>query len=54
MSPPEDPPPHVPLSLSMLISESVYKIIVLIERTLLWLARFVLRPCLLQFRCLFW
>jgi len=38
----------------MLISESVYKIIVFTECLLRWLIKFVLRPCLLQFRCLLW
>ena len=46
--------PSASLSLAMLISETVYKLVLLVERSLRWLAKFVLRPCLLQLRCLFW
>ena len=51
---PEDQRPATSLPLAMLISEAVYRLVVLVERTLRWLVKFVLRPCLLQFRCLFW
>jgi hypothetical protein len=51
---PENQRPASSLPLAMLISEAVYKLVVLVERALRLLAKFVLRPCLLQFRCLFW
>jgi len=51
---PEDQRPATSLPLAMLISEAVYKLVVLVERSLRWFTKFVLRPCLLQFRCLFW
>jgi len=51
---PDDQRPATSLPLAMLISEAVYRLVVLVERTLRWLVKFVLRPCLLQFRCLFW
>ena len=51
---PEDEPTHSPLTLSMLISEAVYKLVVIVERALRLLNKFVLRPCLLQLRCLLW
>ena len=54
MRQPEDRQPHSPLALSLLVSESVYRLVVLVERLLRLLTRFVLKPCLLQFRCLFW
>ena len=54
MNHPENQRPAGSLPLAMLISEAVYKLVVLVQRTLRWLAKFVLRPCLLQFRCLFW
>ena len=43
-----------PLSLSMLISEWVYKLVVLVERLFRLVIRYLLRPAMLQFRCLFW
>jgi hypothetical protein len=51
---PEDQRPANSLPLAMLISEAVYRLVVLVERTLRWLVKFLLRPCLLQLRCLFW
>ena len=54
MNLPENQRPASSLPLAMLISEAVYKLVVLVERSLRWLVKFVLRPCLLQFRCLFW
>ncbi len=54
MNQPKEPTHHVPLSISMLISEWVYKLVVLIERTIRWIARYIFRPCLLQVRCLLW
>ena len=54
MNQPENQRPATSLPLAMLISEAVYRLVVLVERTLRWLVKFVLRPCLLQLRCLFW
>lgn len=51
------PDKHRPTSsvtIAMLISEAVYKLVVLIERMIRWSVKFVLRPCLLQVRCLLW
>ena len=45
---------HKPLSISMMISEWVYRLVVIVERLLRLGNRFVLRPARLQFRCLFW
>ena len=36
MEDPEEPVPRTPLTISMLISESVYRLVVLIERLILW------------------
>lgn len=43
-----------PLALSMLISEAVYKLVLLVECVLRWAVKYLLRPCQLQCRCLFW
>ena len=43
-----------PLSLSLLTSESVYKLVLLVEYLLRWLGKNVARPCMLQLRCLLW
>ena len=45
---------HKPLTLSMLISEWVYWLVVAVERLLRLLDRILLRPARLQYRCLFW
>ena len=42
------------VTISMLISESVYKLIVVIERIIRWFNKAVLRPYLFLFRCLVW
>ena len=52
-----DPDKHssaTPLTLSMLTSEGVYKLVCLIERILRWSMKAVIRPNLFLFRCLFW
>ena len=54
MKPEDEPPPQSPLPLSLLISEAVYRLVVLVEHLLRWLNRLVLKPCRLQLRCLFW
>jgi len=51
---PENRQPTSSVTFSMLISETVYKMVVGVERTIGWTSRVVLRPCLLQLRCLFW
>ena len=51
---PEKQRPTSSVTIAMLISETVYKLIVLIERMLRWNMKFVVRPCLLQIRCLLW
>ena len=50
----EDRQQNAPLPLASLISEAVYKLVVGVERLIRWTARYILKPCLLQFRCLFW
>jgi len=54
VSNPEDRGPHSPLTFSLLIAETVYRLVVIVERVIRWIAQTVLRPCRLQFRCLFW
>ena len=53
----DDPKNQIPTSsvtISMLISESVYKLVVLIERVIRWFNKAILRPYLFLFRCLVW
>ena len=50
MNKPEDHVSPKPLTLSMLISEWVYRLVVIVERLLRLLNRFVIRPCRLQYR----
>jgi hypothetical protein len=54
VSNPEDRGPHSPLTFSLLIAETVYRLVVIVERVIRWIAQTVLRPCRQQFRCLFW
>ncbi len=54
MNHPEDKGPHSPLALSMLISEAVYRLVLLVESLIRWVAKSVLHPCRLQCRCFFW
>ena len=51
---PDDPPPNSPLTLSMLTSEVVYKLIVCIERLIRWICRNVIPPCRVLYWCLRW
>ena len=50
----ENQQPTSSVTFSMMISETVYKVVVFIERVVRWFATTILRPCLLQLRCLFW
>jgi len=54
MNHPEDRGSRSPLRFSLLISEAVYRLVVMIERSLRWTVKNLLRPCMLQLRCLFW
>ena len=42
------------LTLSLLISESVYRLITIVERVIRWFMRNIFRPYLFLFRCLVW
>lgn len=46
--------PSSSVTYSMLVSESVYKLVVVIERTLRWATRTVFRPALLLFWFVRW
>ena len=50
----ERPPDPSPLKLSLLVSEWVYLLVVIVERLIRWTTRYLIRPCILQFRCLLW
>lgn len=52
MNDPDDRFPSSSVTLSMLISESVYRLVVIIERSIRWFAKHVYRPYLLLFRVL--
>lgn len=52
MQEPDDRPVNTPLTLSMLASEWVYRLICLVERALGWLNRSVIRPCCFLLRLL--
>ncbi len=54
MDPREERTPTPSLTLSMLISESTYKLITAIERIIRWFIVAVVRPCRLHFRWLHW
>jgi len=49
---PHDRLPRSSLTLSMLTSESVYRLVVIVERLIRWFVRNVYRPYLFLFRCL--
>ncbi len=51
---PQEPPPKPSVTLSLLTSEVVYKLITAIERLLRWTNRSVIRPCRLLYWCLRW
>ena len=52
MNEPNNRIPSSSVTISMLTSESVYKLITAIERIFRWLNRSVIRPYLFLFRCL--
>ena len=54
MNVPQKQRPTSSVTFAMLISETVYKLVVLVERILRWVTKSILRPCMLQFRCLLW
>ncbi len=49
---PDDPTPRSALTNSMLVSEWVYRLIVLVERSLRLAHRYVFRPCAYLLWCL--
>jgi len=49
---PDNQIPTSSVTYSMLISESVYKVVVGIERIIRWFTKAVLRPCLFLYWCL--
>ena len=54
VDPREDRFPSSTVTISMLISESTYKLITAIERIIRWFNVAVIRPCRLHFRWLHW
>ena len=54
VDPREDRFPSSTVTISMLISESTYKLITAIERLIRWFNVAVIRPCRLHFRWLHW
>ncbi len=46
--------PSSSVTYSMLISESVYKLVVIVERLIRWFDRAVLRPAMVYYRFLRW
>ena len=54
MEPQEDRFPNSTVTISMLISESTYRLITAIERLIRWFIVAVVRPCRLHFRWLHW
>ena len=50
----DERPAAAPLTLSMLTSEGVYKLVVVVERTIRWINRAVIRPGVLLVWCLRW
>jgi hypothetical protein len=51
---PQKQRPTSSVTFSMLVSETVYKLVMLVERILRWMTKFIFHPCILQYRCLFW
>jgi len=49
---PDDQYPTSSVTYAMLISESVYKLVVVIERIIRWVSKTVIRPCRYLFWCL--
>ena len=54
VDPREDRFPSSSVTISMLISESTYRLITAIERIIRWINVAVIRPCRLHFRWLHW
>lgn len=54
VDPRDDRLPNPNVTISMLISESTYKLITAIERLIRWFIVAVVRPCRLHFRWLHW
>lgn len=54
MRAPEKEYQYSPVTCSMLISESVYKMVVAIERLVRWFSKTVLPGCILFYWCLRW
>ena len=52
MNDPDDRFPSSSVTLSMLISESVYRLVCIVERSIRWFAKHVYRPYLFLFRAL--
>jgi hypothetical protein len=46
--------PGSSVTYAMLISESVYRLVVLVERIIRWIDKAIFRPCLLYYRFLRW
>ena len=48
-----DNKPHTSsVTYSLLISESVYRLVVVVERLIRWVVRSVIRPCMFIYWCL--
>jgi hypothetical protein len=54
VKPPDYKNPSSSVSIAMLISESVYKLVVIIERIIRRVSKTVVPPCRLLFWCLRW
>lgn len=54
MNDPDDRFPSSTVSLSMLVSESVYRLVVIVERLIRWFGKNIYRPYWFLFRCLIW
>ena len=54
MKHPDNEPSTSSVTYSMLISESVYRLVVAIERCLRWFAKHILPPVMLLVWCLRW
>ena len=54
MPPPDDHKPSSSVTYSLMISESVYKLVLLVERFIWWLDRAVIRPGRIIYWCLRW
>ena len=52
VKPPDDQYPTSSVSYSMMISESIYKMVVVIERIIWWVSKNIIRPCRILFWCL--